>query len=244
MYSEVTKVLIAIQARSGSSRYPGKVLEKISDKTVLDLILGAADESRYFLMDMYRRRVYNASCLDVKICLVIPESDPIKEAYNGKVDIVEGSEADVLSRYKKAFDLYNPDYIVRLTGDCPLIPPFVISTHVKQAVRMQADYVQNVDPITRTSPDGWDCEVLSARAFSFLCEFARTKEHKEHVTMYMRQNPPKWARIWHCIGYKDDSAHKISFDTAEDKAEILHHYETVKAKIELAKKLGHGVFRL
>jgi spore coat polysaccharide biosynthesis protein SpsF (cytidylyltransferase family) len=244
MHDEVVNVLIAIQARSTSTRFPGKVFEKIGEKSVLDLVLEAADDSRYFLMEMFKRRAANGNFLDVKVCLVIPEGDKIKEVCNGKVDIVEGSEMDVLARYKKAFDLYHPQYLVRITGDCPIIPPYVISTHVKQAVKMQADYVQNVDPLTRTSPDGWDCEVLSARAFSFLCEFARTPNQREHVTLALRENPPKWAKIWHCIGYKDDSGHKISFDTEEDRVEIIKQYDAVKRKIKTARDLGHGVFRL
>jgi spore coat polysaccharide biosynthesis protein SpsF (cytidylyltransferase family) len=134
--------------------------------------------------------------------------------------------------------------LCRITGDCPLIPPFIISAIIKSALRTRDDYVQNVDPRTRTSADGWDCEVMSAKAMSYLFTKASTKAHREHVTLLLREVRPPWLTCTHVIGFKDDSSQKISLDTDKDLEEIRSQYSLVRSKIEQAKQLNDRVLRL
>jgi spore coat polysaccharide biosynthesis protein SpsF len=239
------KVLIAIQARSTSSRFPGKALERLAGRSVLEHVILSCEASKAHMEDGFSRRAVSSSFLDVAICLVIPTGDEIKNHFDGRVDIVEGSETDVLDRYRIAFEKYKPDFLIRITGDCPLIPPFVISSHLKHAIKREADYVQNVDLRTRTSPDGWDVEVLSGRCFQYLLGRATSAAHREHVTLVLREeSKPSWLRVWHSIGFIDESQCKISFDTGADKIEIERQLKIIKQKIDNAQQLGDGVFRL
>ena len=70
----------------------------------------------------------------IRVAVLTPADDPIVEVFQNRCDILEGPEQDVLTRYRMALDRYESDYVVRITGDCPLIPPYMISRLISLAV--------------------------------------------------------------------------------------------------------------
>ena len=68
------------------------------------------------------------------MALLVPKGDPLAKEFQGRVMVFEGPEDDVLARYANAVNGTHPDFIVRVTGDCPFIPPYIISTHVKKSI--------------------------------------------------------------------------------------------------------------
>ncbi len=97
-----------VQARMGSTRLPGKVLEKIGDHTVILHVV---------------KRVREAI---PQVVVAIPEGEentPLCQAclWAGmdRVDVFQGPEEDVLSRYYFAAAAWEADIIVRVTADCP-----------------------------------------------------------------------------------------------------------------------------
>lgn len=224
------KILIAIQARSTSTRLPGKVLKLIDGRTMLDHCCDAAKRSADYL-----NRFTFKTGIAVHCCLVVPNGDPIVEQFKHKILCVEGSEHDVLSRYMAAVEQTKPDYIVRITSDCPLIPPYIISKHIKLAVVNGYDYISNIDPRFRTALDGADCEVISSKLLTWANENAKPGREREHVTPLCRENPPRWARMAAVIGFFDESEVKLSVDTEEDLDTVRHNFERVKSKIRAAE---------
>jgi spore coat polysaccharide biosynthesis protein SpsF len=110
-------VLIGIQARSTSTRLPRKCFEPLGGKRLLDHVIDSCHRAeRYVNKNTYKNN-YSAST-----ALLIPEGDPLKKGFGSQVNIVEGPEDDVLTRYAIAVEKYKPDYICRITGDCPLMP--------------------------------------------------------------------------------------------------------------------------
>ena len=65
---------------------------------------------------------------------------------------------DVLERFYYAAKSENPDWLVRLTSDCPLIDPVIIDEVIKYAVDNDCDYASNT--LNPTYPDGLDVEVF------------------------------------------------------------------------------------
>jgi len=124
------------------------------------------------------------------------------------------------------------DFIVRLTADCPLIPANLISKHIQTALKENYDYLSNVDPKWRTSPDGFDCEVLSRQALNWAHEHAVTPYDKEHVTPLLRASPPSWLTVGHMVGFVDLAGIKLSLDTEQDLERIRAHYGRVKAILD------------
>lgn len=230
-------VLIGIQARSSSARLPGKSLELIDSFSMTEHVVRAAQ----FCLS-YMNRAAKVSGVEGHLVLLVPEGDRLVGAIKG-CDIIEGPEDDVLARYELAYKKYFPDYMVRITGDCPLIPGSIISKHIRCATENGFDYVSNVWSDLRSYVDGYDCEVISKRALMWLFEEAKTATHKEHVTLALRENTPAWMKVASIMGYVDLSDLKYSVDTKEELDRVRQNKEGLNNKIELARQRGHNVFR-
>lgn len=233
-----SNVLIAIQARLNNTRLPGKCRLLIAGVPMLERVITAAKKSSFYINKSGRDDI------KVEVCLVVPEGDPLAQEYKNHCPVVQGSESDVLSRYHQAMEIFKPDYVVRLTSDCPLIPPFVITKHIVNAISHGHDYVSNVDPAVRTSPDGWDCEVVSSKLLRWAWENAKEEYDREHVTTIIRSSPPSWASVAHVVGYLDLSHLKLSVDTEEDLFFVRTYYDILTRKINTAKDSASGMFRL
>lgn len=226
-----TKALIAIQARSTSSRLPRKVFELIDGRPMLDHVIDACKKSADYV-----NYTTHQTGLAVHHVLVVPDGDPIVKAWGRKITVVEGPENDVLARYVQAANQFDANYIVRVTSDCPLIPPYLISKLIKLAVVHGYDYVSNVDPRFRTALDGADCEVISAALLRWLDENAEEGPQREHVTPLCREAPPAWARVGVVIGFFDQSGIKLSVDTSDELEAVRSQFKAVREKIRAAEK--------
>jgi spore coat polysaccharide biosynthesis protein SpsF (cytidylyltransferase family) len=173
---ERARVVAVVQARMSSRRLPGKVLARLGEHTVLELLL---------------RRLARARELDeiVVATSTEPSDDPVeREAERLSARVLRGSLTDVLGRYLKASAATGADAIVRITADCPLMDPEVVDQVVRAWREGRADYVTNtLEP--RSYPDGLDVEVLSAAALRRAGELARDPSDREHVTPYIRHHP-------------------------------------------------------
>ena len=106
------RIITLIQARMKSSRLPGKVLKKVEFKN---------KEHESLLGYQIKRLNTGASILGVVTTLGSVD-DPIKELCEKLgTYCYRGSENDVLDRFYQAVKDKNPDFIVRVTSDCPLI---------------------------------------------------------------------------------------------------------------------------
>jgi spore coat polysaccharide biosynthesis protein SpsF (cytidylyltransferase family) len=139
--------------------------------------------------------------------LAVPKGQSDISAYP---EIFEGSEDNVLDRFYKCARRYKLDRIVRLTGDCPLLPPSEID-RVVNALTGHLDYVTN----RPAAPDGWDVEAMTFEALEEAYRRASDPYEQEHVTPYIKQN---LVRL-----YLDSP--KLSLDTLEDYERIINWYE-------------------
>jgi len=219
---QISKVCIGIQARSTSTRFPGKVHELIDGRSVLDHVIDVCSKSAGYI----NRYTYNNQAL-VKLSILVPEGDEIAELYRRRVNVIEGDEHNVLSRYQKMVETHEADYIVRITSDCPRIPEFVISKHILIALKNRYDYFSNVHEGLRTAPDGFDCEVVSRKALEWLSDNAKEAYDREHVTPLLRRSPPPWMSRGINLGHNDFHHLKLSVDTQEDFAAVVKDQEAV-----------------
>lgn len=205
------KIVCIIQARVGSTRLPGKVLKKISGKTVLE-----HDIDRL-------KRVKNID--EVIIATTVLEKDNAIEEESKRLNITcfRGSEDDVLSRYYFAAKEAKADVIVRVTSDCPLIDSEVTESIIDYYLNNsnKYDYVSNT--IDRTYPRGLDTEVFSFKALEKAHIEATSLRDREHVTPFIWDNP----NIFNLYQYKnneDYSALRWTLDTEEDLELITKVY--------------------
>ena len=112
-------VVIVTQARYGSSRLPGKILKKINNKSLLEIHLKRLKKSKL------ARKIIVATTKE-------EESEHIKKiANNNKCECFQGSLEDVLERFYMAINKHAPEYIVRVTSDCPLVDAEIIDEIIK-----------------------------------------------------------------------------------------------------------------
>lgn len=172
---EGKRVGIIIQARINSERLPGKVL------------LPLPHSSSVSLLEQILKRAKCVACAD-EVVVAIPESkenNGIEEvAKSSNAGVFRGSEYDVLQRYYQASTLYNLDVIVRLTADNPFIDFKIIEDVVREHVAQDVDYTT-----TMGLPLGCNVEVISYNALKKAMSDAKDRSDKEHVTLYIRNNP-------------------------------------------------------
>lgn len=159
------KILIGIQARSTSQRFPNKMLAPINGKPMIEHVV-----DRCFGALNYKARIYNTV-----VALLIPDNDPLKQ-WNAPVgvQIIEGDELDLITRYQAAIDLIEPDAIIRVTGDEPCLPTKLITTTMDQL--SEFDYVSNT--VVRTYYEGYDIQGCSRKAWDeFFSQLRFDREH-------------------------------------------------------------------
>lgn len=240
----LVRVVIGIQARSTSHRFPRKIFSFIrSNRSLLNSIIDAAYTSAVYISrnNYFIKGSHTKSKIITSVAVLTPYGDEaahVCKIGQRNLEVVEGPEDDVAKRYQMAAQLLNADYIVRLTADCPTIPSHVITKAITVAVMNEFDYCSNVDPRFRTAPDGWDVEVMSRRAIEWIDNTITDKFNREHVTSALRSSalPPDF-KVGVIIGYIDNSEVKFSVDTMEDLQNTKESNQKIDEKIRMAEKL-------
>ncbi|MWV40050.1 glycosyltransferase family protein [Natrialba sp. INN-245] len=216
----MVKTIAVIQARVGSTRLPGKVMYPLDGRPTLERVT---------------QRVNKAdSVANVVTATSTTSQDDVIEHctrnYGG--DLVRGSESDVLSRFARAVDRYDPEIVVRITGDCPLIDPEVVDEVVESLRATSTDYATNI--MDRTFPRGFDVEAFTTDAFNELYDEATKPHHREHVTPYFREHPNVFKlenisseQVYDVEWMQDRTDLRLTLDEADDYEVLRRIYESV-----------------
>ena len=124
----MTRCVVIIQARLGSSRLPGKVLLPLGKTNALGLVLERVKKSKQIS--------------EIVIATTNNKGDDAlhEEATKLGVSVFRGHEHDVLDRFYWAALESRADVIVRLTADCPLIDGQLIDAAVTEFYAGDHDY--------------------------------------------------------------------------------------------------------
>lgn len=173
-------LLVVIQARTGSTRFPNKVLADLGGRTILG---GMLDRIRPLADDPGTRIVVATSDR--------PSDDVVAQVgADAGVAVTRGSEQDVLARFDLALAEHPADAVVRLTADCPLMDPQLVRRAVELHQATGADYTSNT--LARTFPDGLDVEVMAAPALRWAADHATAPLEREHVTPHLQRHPRRF----------------------------------------------------
>ena len=170
----MVKIIGVTQARINSSRLPRKVLLTIDNKSLLEYHIERAKKARR--VDSW-----------IVATTQEPESDLICDiADKSKIKSFKGSLNDVLDRFYQAVKDEKPDYVVRVTSDCPLIDAALIDETVQFCIENQLEYYSNT--AEEIYPDGLDVEVFSFKSLENAWQKATVAADREHVTPFIRNN--------------------------------------------------------
>lgn len=179
MMSTANKTVGAvIQARLGSSRLPGKVMESIGGKPLLHQLV---------------QRVQKAKTL-AGVCIATSttsENDCIEHLASGMgVPCFRGSEENVLERVVGAAESFGFEVVLRLTGDNPLYDAELIDAMVTFYHNSDYDLVANsaMDyseswQESRTFPLGLGIQICSLELLQERLTSEPDQAEREHVTL-------------------------------------------------------------
>ena len=209
-----SEITVIVQARMNSTRFPGKVLEKINGLSVLECLF---DQLKY------------SKLLINKIIATTnnKEDDEIEKFGQLKgIQVFRGNDLDVLDRYYQCAKKNNLQNIVRITSDCPLIDPFIVDNVIEKYESNHYDYVNNFSK-TRC-PSGFEVEVFSFECLEKVWKNAKDDE-REHVTKNIYQNPNQF-KIGSVIDKRSYFDLHLSVDTKNDLELIKIIYQKIDSK--------------
>jgi spore coat polysaccharide biosynthesis protein SpsF len=165
---------ILLQARMASTRLPGKALELIEDRPLLEHCF---------------RRLAAAGVARVVLATTVLEEDTVlcDLATRLGVAVYRGSAADVLARMAKAAEAFDLDPVIRATGDNPAVD-IDAPGRVLAAMRdLHVDYVCE-DGL----PLGAAVEAVTRDALLRAAREANTPDDREHVTTWVKRRSDLW----------------------------------------------------
>jgi glutamate-1-semialdehyde 2,1-aminomutase len=194
------KTVAIVQARMGSTRFPNKVMQPVAGTPMIGVLL--------------RRLKASKGVNEIVLATSTERPDDALARYADEIGVTvhRGSERDVLDRYYHAATATGADTVIRITGDCPLMDPSVVDDVLDAYTRAGADYASNVAP--PTFPDGLDVEVFSYDALKKAWTEAKSNQHREHVTPYLRESD-QFTRI-NVAHFEDRSAERWTVDEPKD----------------------------
>ncbi len=166
-----------VQARMGSTRFPGKMLAHLGGRPLLEWVL---------------RRVQGAKLLDEVVLATtdLPRDRPLVDlAHRLGVATFTGSESDVLGRFAQAAVQHRADVVVRVCADNPFLDGAEIDRLLAFFAVQDVDYACNhLDRLGSGYADGFGAEVLGAPLLARLAADYTDVRHREHVTLALWDN--------------------------------------------------------
>lgn len=171
------RVVAVVQARTRSSRLPGKVLADVAGRTLLARVV---------------ERTRRAETLSETLVATSTASadDAIEELCSDEGwAFFRGSEEDVLDRYYRAALASEAEHVVRVTADCPFVSPHELDRVVAHHLETGADYTHSLTIWGSGMPLGTGLEVFAFAALERSWREGHEPHHREHVDEYVGDHP-------------------------------------------------------
>ena len=205
-------MIVIIQARSSSKRFPRKVLFKIKKKLLIDHVI-----SRVSLSKKIKTIIVSTSSHK-------SDNELVSHLKKNRVFYYRGSLKNVASRLYRTAKKYRSNFFIRISGDSPLIDPKIIDRAVEKFLTSgKIDIVTNVFP--RTFPSGQSVEIIRTKIIKANIS-KMTPLEKEHVTSFFYSNFAKF-RI---VNFKNKNSKKykknlkFSVDKKIDLKKIFKYF--------------------
>ena len=165
---------ILLQARLASTRLPGKALELIEGRPLLEHCL---------------RRLERAGVARVVLATTWLDEDSVlcDLATRLGIAVYRGSETDVLGRMAGAARAFDLDPVIRATGDNPAVDIDAAGRVLSALNGLHADYVCE-DGL----PHGAAVEAVTRDALLRAAREARDPDDREHVTTWVKRRSDLW----------------------------------------------------
>ena len=210
----ILSVDATIQARTGSSRLPNKVLKPVLGKALLQHQI---------------ERIQRASTINRVVLATsdLAQDDPLEDlAHSMGILCFRGSETDVISRVCGALEKFEIDIHAEFQGDNsipdPAVIDFVVGYFLEHSEKF--DYVTNA--LKTTYPPGLEVSVYPSQILFDANLRASSSEHREYVGFHINQHPDVYRlkNIEAPAAISRPDLH-LEVDTEEDFLLVSHIYE-------------------
>lgn len=202
------RLLVIVQARSNSDRFPKKVLHKVYGRTLIEHIILKVNKSKNVSNIVVATSKYKSDDLLV---------DNLKK---NKIKYFRGSLNNVAKRLLNVAEKYKKKYFIRINADSPLIDFKLIDLSIKilkKSFNKEYDLITNAFP--RSFPSGQSVEIIKTKTLKKNIQ-KMNKSELEHVTKYFYKNYQKFL-IKNFSAKKNSINIKLSVDTKKDLQLIL-----------------------
>ncbi len=210
-------IVTVIQARTGSTRLPNKVLRPLAGKPLLTRMV---------------ERVLAAELAGMVVVATTTDAadDPIVTLCSAEgFPCYRGDAADLLDRHYRAGELYDAAAVIKIPSDCPLIDPRIIDRVIAHFLAHpdEFDYVSNLHP--PSYPDGNDVEIMTTTALETAWREATRPMEREHTTPYLWENPDRFriGSVYWESGLDYSMSHRWTIDYEEDYQFIAAVYDAL-----------------
>jgi N,N'-diacetyllegionaminate synthase len=163
---------VIVVCRLNSKRLPRKALLELNGIPAIERCLLNTLASKLSSMTILATSIHR-------------EDKELKEhTLDGEVKFFQGSENDPAARMLDAAELYDLDFIVRVTGDSPLISYELIDLLLESHFHKGADF-----SFFKDAPLGTKPEVINKKAIKRLKSMTDTDNHSEYLSLYFKNNP-------------------------------------------------------
>lgn len=195
-----------VQARMGSSRFPGKVLTPLAGLPLID----------HLLLRLGR-------CPTITGVAVLTSRDASDDALvahcqSRHVRCFRGPLDNVLERYRLACEALLPDVILRVTGDAPLQDSNLLSSFIAAVTQHRGPAMSRQRSKIASMHEGTDA--VNAAALAILFSHGEDPIAREHVTSWFNYHPEccTWAEVPIPDSECSALAIRTSIDTPADLA--------------------------
>lgn len=206
------KIIATVEARTTSTRLPGKVLLPLLGKPALEQLIHRLKPSRY--ID------------EIVVATTTNTTDDVIVGLARRVGVksFRGSEKDVLSRVLGAAKSVEADIICEVTGDCPLVDVELIDQGIGELFAHAVEYVGNVFPTTY--PIGFDVQIFPTSVLARVDRLTQDPLDRVHVSYYIYMHPEQFkVRMWRAEGEYFWPELRVTLDEQKD-------YDFLKAIFE------------
>lgn len=221
------KTLIVIQARTGSSRLPNKVMLPLIGKPLLVRMLERVKAIEFPAEIVVATTTDSYDDTIVELC---EESE---------LECFRGHPTDLLDRHYQVALNKKADVVVKIPSDCPLIDPKVIDSVLRayDQEKDNCDFMSNLHPATY--PDGNDVEVMPFPVLEEAWKEATLEMERQHTTPFIWERTERYRVknvVWE-TGQNFSMSHRFTIDYQED-------YEFIKAVYEGCYSEQNPIFSL
>lgn len=203
------KYLAIIQARCGSSRLPRKVLLDLAGEPSLQRMIERVQRSKYIDEVIVVTSIEKQNLSIIELC-----------AHIG-VRVGVGSEEDVLDRFYQIAKLIKPEYVIRLTADCPCFDSELLDDAICK-LDTTTDYC---GMMSETLADGLDFEIMKYDALVDAWKHSNRAHQREHVTAYITEHPERYKLQDYVSSIENFGKHRWTIDEPEDYELVKKIYE-------------------